>query len=412
MPTYRSQVATVSTAVQTVRDALRPVLDRVLPAGYGARSCGRALKMSVSNGWRCWTIAHTSDPAMAMRAMPGRRGWTQIMRALSDKGADAGEIAQLTAAIDQLDKCLADEGISNATLRAMGASADGGGRRGAELRTASRRAYSSFAKLYGVHASTLVTATILTPTPEPNGIRLAVVNVLDGLRRIRPGLPWPSLTRSGFFELPDGKARYYEGLGDNPAMPQVLSSLTTGNAIGRELIMGCREGRDMIELSDLPSTVDAPIRICTAELSPPASLGKSGQPEHVSLHTTVHVPIPLLVLDVILHKRIQLHLEPSSLMYAGAPTSLEGLRTWSDLVRLPLDASMELCESTRLPKRIAHLDAPYFQALSHAMDAQQEWLAEYDIYRVTIPHPPALAGAAVTFEVAGIAPPAGSAAAA
>ena len=72
---YSAQSAALAAGAMALHDALRRILDSLFPALDGARACGRALGLRRNLGWQLFTIAHTTDYAGIVRALPQRHGW-------------------------------------------------------------------------------------------------------------------------------------------------------------------------------------------------------------------------------------------------------------------------------------------------------------------------------------------------
>ena len=70
---YRQIVHEVSAALEDLRQRLRPMIDRLMPEGYGVRSFSRGTGLELTSAWRCWTVAHVAEPAQALRALPGTK---------------------------------------------------------------------------------------------------------------------------------------------------------------------------------------------------------------------------------------------------------------------------------------------------------------------------------------------------
>ena len=116
---FRSALSQAETAANALSGAIRAVLDPMLPGSSGARSCGRALGLERTLGWKLWTIAHTSDLATTLKVLPGRRGWTQVAAALAKRGGDPAAIAAMRDAAERLHELLSALKRSPALLRAI-----------------------------------------------------------------------------------------------------------------------------------------------------------------------------------------------------------------------------------------------------------------------------------------------------
>jgi hypothetical protein len=160
---FREQWHELIALVNELRSCLRPMLSRLLPAGSGPRSCGRALRTSLGNGFRCWTVAHTADPAVAIRSLPGRRGWEQVVAGLADRGATRSELGDLRKAIEAIESAVHVRGMRRTNLRAFAAGGLDSPDAAAAMRRTRAANHRGNLKVYGVGAKAMTCAAVIGP---------------------------------------------------------------------------------------------------------------------------------------------------------------------------------------------------------------------------------------------------------
>lgn len=404
---FLSRHADVSEAVERVRRALRTCLDQCVPAGAGGRSCGRALGLDRTLGWRCWTIAHTTDLATVLRMLPGSRGWRLILKALEARRVATRELA---TGIDLLQTATARNRLDRDTLRAIGAGRLDGERGSAQLVATRRQAGRANRSLYGVHVARVAGAQLVGPPARDGSIDLAYTAVFDGLGRSRPGPPWPVLVRSVVVDDRSRSAaasttrradrlQVADPIGASPRLPPLVEDLSSEGIAGRELQPGVREGFASVDLADTAPSRSGSLRACFAEIAVKAGTLRHGGTELVNLWYPTHLPCDLLVLDVLLHEGLVRATEPAAALY-GTPLPLTRLSQWSDEIRLPLEAEARPVATPTLPRSMAKIDAPYRELLRRAAAAMGCEIDAFSIHRVVVPAPPLFSGVSMCCEMA------------
>jgi hypothetical protein len=392
---FGSALQRVETAFAAVRLAAAEVLRPLLPASSGARSCGRALGLERTLGWKLWTIAHTADLATGLRAMPGRRGWSQVLTALRQRDAPIAAVAALRQAAEHLEATMAEFRRDPALLRAIGA---GGMDRRAERQKmvgARRRSSRANEQVYGLHAERVIVSALLGPGPTAGTVSLACTTLFDGVRRTRPGMPWPIYGRLATLDTSRGERAFGAPIDATSPLPPLVSDLSSPGLADARLRIGERDGGAFVEIADLGPD-DPPARICTAEFIGVASdPGSSQQPVHLRFGS--QLPTDLLTLEVLVHRSLPLAATPSPWLCA-TPLSIRSLHGWHEEVRLPLEAEPRPIDLSGKPKGRSpaagsrELRRRTAAALGHTLD-------DFEAFEASVPFPPLFGSLFMSFEL-------------
>jgi hypothetical protein len=402
LPPFRDLVQQVAESLSQLRSVLRTVLDRLMPDEYGARSFARSSGLELTSAWRCWTIAHVADPALALKAMPGKRAWRSILQRLEAIGATSDELRQARLAIDRFESIVADGRLDRTTLRALAGGGLESSRESAALLKARRANVRSAALLFGVHCRVQSTTILAAPGPRRHSVSIGYAFAFDRLSRTRPGMPWPILRQSVTVAAdgPRGKIRTLQPLGNDSSLPSVLASLSTPGIVGAEIVSGRRHQWSTIELADVAVDRRRELHLYAAEVLPlageiaPGSILPFGSVDHVLL------PCDLLIVELLVHRGLARHTDPASALYATG-VAPESLASFSDATRLPLEIQTVPVAQPRLPARFGVFADGHLKAIARVAEAQGSLLADYEIFRILLPHPPTYSMLATTLELAG-----------
>ncbi|MHC4832974.1 MAG: hypothetical protein ACYTFH_03570 [Planctomycetota bacterium] len=396
---YLELAGEVEESLTTLRKRLRTAIDRVMPVGYGARSLGRALGLERMTAWRCWTIAHVADAAQAIRAMPGVQGWRKMLSQLEQRGAWASDLEAVREAVDEFESLLKARGVDRTMLRTLADGALDSSREAAGIRSSRRLATKAAARLYGLQAKTFLVSHVLSPGSRSGMLSLGIVAITEGLRRLRPGMPWPIVWNSVAIDESD-ELRRHTPLGDSKKLPNVVEAVSTPGIVGHELKEGFEKGRGRsIELCDVRPENDRGIRICTAENLSGIEVDRDQEFEQVSLHVSFLYPALSAVIEVLVHRDLHRHTEPASALL-GSPLGVESMTDWQARTRLPLETSPREAPAGALPKALTELAPAYEEGLRRVIEAQGSGLEDFDLFRLEIPYPPMYATASLAFELA------------
>ena len=396
---FRHKLDDLAAAGDAIRNELKPLLDRLLPEGYGARSCGRSLDMGRGNGWRCWSVAHAPDGIAAMRSMPGPRGWTQILDALTQRGATEDEIARLRTAIAKLADVLVRHNIDRSTLRAMGAREATGARERTLIRSDRRAAFKASSRMYGLHAKRSIATFCMAPNRDGHPGSVGFAQVIDGIARDRPGPWWTIGLRSVTIPEDTRIPMPYETFGGHAVAPSVVRELSTPGIVGSAVMSGRRANRETIELADIAPEHNGSLRVVYAEILRSAFSMKPGdrlpcQFQHANL-----LPAEELTFEVLVHRALRFTAFPAATLCGTPIFTVEQVIDWRDSARLPLECQPEQADSLAVAGHAASLSESHRVAVAMVAAAQGSDIGEYVIYRLALSHPPIYSSAVISFEL-------------
>jgi hypothetical protein len=371
----------------------------MLPGTSGARSCGRALGLERTLGWKLWTVAHTSDLATTLKVLPGRRGWTQVAASLAKRGGDPTAIAAMRDAADRLHELLAELKRSPALLRAIGA---GGLDRTAErerMVAARRTASRANERVYGVHAELAAVAALLAPGLRKYSLALACTALFDGLTRSRPGMPWPLYARLATLDTRSGQRRLGNPIDGRSALPPTVADLSGPGSLAGRIRSGERDGGAFLQVADLDPSHDARLRVAVAEFVDVAISKRTDGADPVHLRLGNYLPTDLLVLDVAIHASLTRTTDPSPWL-CGTPLSIRSLDGWHEEARLPIECESQAIPPSALAKDLGTAGVAHLEVLRRTAAALRTGLDEFSFHRVRLPFPPLFGSLFMSFELA------------
>ena len=382
---YSRALAEVSAAVEGLSRALRPILEKALPERSGPRSCGRALGLSVTTGWRCWSIAHSTDPAVVLRWLPGRVGWQEILRGLAARGASEAELVSLRAAIERLREAISSHQIRPSMLRSIAAGGLDSERLREGMIKARRDAGRAAATIYGIRAKAVLGGFALGAPDSKRRIALASFALTEGLARLRPGPAWPIFERTCTFKGRDRRRLVSEHGEPEHRLPPLLDDLSTPGIAGTAIRLGERSVPMTLDFDEPPEGETA-IRASFLEVTPNA--GTMGRDErNLNLRMPLKLPIGIAIFDVLLHRDLGLDALPAAAMYGTASMWGED-PAWGAGLRLPLESEAQIVESPALPRSLREAEATYRRLLERAVVRVRARLADFTIHRLAVSHPP------------------------
>lgn len=382
---YQQAVGEVSEAVAALSSSLRTVLLAALPSGSGPRSCGRALGLSVTTGWRCWTIAHSNDPALVLRWLPGRIGWGRILRGFSKRGCGDADLQALQAAIERLRATIDSHHIRPSMLRSIAAGGLDSERLREGMLKARRDASRADATIYGVHAKAIVGGFLIGPPDSKRRIGLATFLLMDALARPRPGPPWPIFQRTCSFR--EGRSRrMLAGAGEpRHRLPPLLDDLSTPGLAEGAIRVGEYPDAPTLDFDEPPAGLDS-VRAAFLEFTPHA--GTMGRDERsLNLRCPIKFPADRAIYDVLLHRSLGIEAPPAAAMY-GAPPRWGRDPGWGTTMRLPLETTTVVVAGPGLPRALRAADSTYRRLLERAAARAGAVLDEFILHRLVVPYPP------------------------
>ena len=385
-PSFDDALASIVPAANVLRDALRSALDRVLPEATGARACGRALGVSAHTGWRCWTIARASDTASLIRALPGSHGWTLILAALARRGCPDAVVETLREAIDRLLRTIAECRVDATMLRSLAAGGLDSHRERETLDRARRSARKANEVCFGVRAEAIA-AAFLFGRPNRNGLLDATSLLLyHGLSRRRPGPDWP-IYRGSVYYAAEGSRRGIAAR-DRRFRSLERDGSTSDLAVG-ELIERIDPASNSLTI-DL-GTIAAHRRPASLDAAFMDHVRRAGSvdssDERGEVRTSILVPTPRIVFEVLLHRDLPREGDMAEAMY-GIPEVFGVEPTLLDAGRLPLAAHAERIDSPRLPAALRRIEPTWQRMIGRGAERLRSPLDHFDRFRIVVADPP------------------------
>lgn len=393
---FADAASDVEAILTALRKQLRMTLDRVLPSDYSARSLGRFLEVDRMTAWRCWTIAHVADPAQALRAMPGGRGWTRLLSRLAKRSATAAEIDAIRHEVARFESLLRRQSLDRSSLKAIAATAAGTEAERTQILAARRAASRGAASLYGVHAKALLVTVLLAPGGQRGTLDSATVAIIEDLRRLRPGAPWPIMQ----YAVTSGTARRRSrrSLMADESMPSLIREASTPGIMGCELTEHTDErGVTVVSLGDVRPTHSRGMRITAAESNHVGALGEA-EIEPFDLSISFLFPADLAVIELLVHRSLARHTDPVGSLI-GTPVGPHNFEYTRLASRLPLEASFRPCKCGVESPRLKAASDAYRVGLSKACSMLHGDVDDFDAFRIELPYPPAFAAASASVEL-------------
>jgi len=399
---FRSARQRAETSARALATATRTALGTLLQESGGARSCGRSLGLERTLGWKLWTVAQSSDLSTLLRALPGRRGWIQIVSALRSRGPVPEAAHGVQVAAEQLLALVGELQRSPALLRAIGGGALDRAVDRDRMVSARRKARRANERVYGLHADLATVHALLAPEAATRRVTLACAAVFEGVVRSRPGMPWPIYARLATLDTRKGTRALGTPVDAKSPLAPVVAELSSPGALRGALRTGAREDGAFLEIADLPAGDRTPMRIATGEFIRGASLRVRGRPDPVHLRLGSYLPADLLALQVLVHRSLSLSTAPSAWL-CGTPLSIRSLEGWTEESRLPLESECERISTAELGQGCGAAGSTSLDLLRRTASAIGHPLDAFDAYQVRVPFPPLFGSLFVSFE---IAPPA------
>lgn len=380
-----------------LRGTLRATLDRVLPSDYSARSLGRYLEVDRMTAWRCWTIAHVADPAQALRAMPGGRAWPSLLSRLAKRGATAEEVAAIRREVERFEVLVQERSLDRQALKTIAAGAPGSERERAAIVAARRSASRGATSLYGIHAKTMLVAVLLAPGRPGDTLVSATLGIIDGLRRLRPGAPWPIMQHSVTSGSARGGARR-AGPGKAGSLPTLLRDASTPGIAEHELTeQADPRGVTVVSLGDLREEHRGGIRVTAADSNRVGRFGDD-EVEPFELSISFLFPADLAVVDLLVHRDLARHTDPVASLI-GTPIGPHNFEQARLASRLPLESAFRSIEAGVASHRMKAATEAYAAGLLEACKRLRRDLDEFEAFRFELPYPPAFAAASASVEL-------------
>lgn len=393
---FSAQSATLAARALALHHALRTLLDRVLPSLDGARACGRALGIRRHLGWQLFTIAHTTDCAGIIRALPQRRGWAIIERALVAKGATKDEMRALLRSVDAFQGLLDTSGEARSMLRAAAAGAlDTKPQRDMTLRMRSD-AMCANAYIHGIKVRSYISSIMIGPARPRGVVDLAAATTIDGLRRTRPGSAWPIYHTMESVDNQRASRGVCSGRYRAPGIPPLVLDLSTNAAVENCLRLRDDGKTQFVELLDRGAARSKSMRLAFLELLPRAGSVRRSDTESRLLFL-MNTPTERAAVEVWLHRSVELRNDPSALLLSSPNLDRRVLSAY-ELERLPLERSAEPITGSRIAGISSRVTACHSELLRRGSDRLGAAMADFRGFRLEVMNPPWMAMLALAFD--------------
>ena len=380
--------------------ALTVVLDEQL---LSSRVIANRLGLDKTLGWACLRVATVHDVKATLIALPGRRGWAKIQKALQKAGCDEATLAALADAITTLRTRLDDAQIDRDALRAIAAGTPGDADeidRDLRLR---RRFFTNARLMWGVSAKAVVATHLLAPRPrDAERLDAASLQVVHGLERHHEGPPWtfhyPASHRPG--EIGPGfrgdEPSRSAGMGLGTEGP-LIEDLSSPGILGDEVVAVSRKRRGesrpvtTFEFANRRPDRRDPVRAVFGGVIEGIEAGapEASAAPFIATHANT-VPTSVLVYDLVLHEDLLDPAPPTVELVAAVDrnTSLQYRLRLEDQLALPLGRTGPGPAPLTLPRTAGDSSSVYRELVGRAAAAIGRDASEFMVFRTVVPHPP------------------------
>ena len=380
---FAATVAEVSALIATLRRALRDALDCVLPELSGARACGRALGLKHNLGWKVYTVATSTDTPTVLRLLPRRAGWTLVLKGLREAKCPEHRLGSLAAAVDRLAEHLDEAHLDRALLRAVAAGGLDNARESLATTRARKAARESNERIYGVRAEAILGTYLIGPPDAHHHVGVFGIVHYEGLRRLRPGPAVPVHRSMQMWHPAWNGVRPGRGTGPG-RVPSLVTDLSDPTLDAGLLRAVERAPGSVVEYLGDGHEPPRGFRAVFADFAPQG--GTVGQADdRADLELGVHFPMAHALLEIWIHRSIRRHSEPDASLFGSSRLELgDDL----DLLRLPLEATVESIASPALPSALAGARRAHRTMVDRGAARLGRPLAEFEGFRVLVPDPP------------------------
>lgn len=402
---FRPILHELDTATAELRQALRDAIERVLPEGtpLSSRSCAEALGIDKTLGWSCMRIATIADVGAILGSLPGRPGWSKVMRGLRQAKCPPSSIEAADAAFKGVYERIGARGLDRKAIRAIAAGRlDAARHRDNEARIR-RQQHESARLVWGVSRQATLAAHLVAPArKDASSVDLASVVIASDLQRHRLGPPWNIFASVYTYAVPSASAAtpiLGEPLDPGSGCP-LMPEFTSPGAFGSELLGGWSGGRWLCDFADRSPSRHRPLQVAFGEVS--RCIGgrwqSPGEPP-VALALPAGMPTATSIFDVMLHREIVTSTSPFAALYATIVHD-PSRREWPDRTRLPMATETTVVPGPALPASLRAVAAPYRRLLTLAAAALDSELDEFVVHRTVVEHQPIPTTTVVRFNLA------------
>ena len=401
---FRPILTELDGAAAELRRSLRAAIEHVLPEGVAlsSRSCADALGLDKTLGWACVRIATVADVSATLGSLPGRPGWTKVLRGLRGANCPDELIAAADAAFGAIYERLTSRGLDRATIRSIAAGrldSRGQADKEAVLR---RKQYESARLLWGVSREASVSANLVAPSrDDPSQVDTVQLEFSHDLRRHRMGPPWSFY--AGVYTVPNagpGSKAIAGGSLDPESGCPLMLEFTSSGAFGSELLGVLSGPRWICEFADRSPKRQGPLQAAFGEVT--RGVGSPWQASDappVSVGRPMGMPTAITVFDMMLHREIRLATQPFAALYATI-THDPHRHQWPDRMRLPMATETTVVDRPALPDSLRSISAKYRKMLAVGAAALDADVGDFTIHRTVMLHQPIPTTMVVRFDLA------------
>jgi len=402
---FRPILSALDGAAADLRRTLRAAIEEVLPEGapLTSRTCADTLEIDKTLGWFCTRIATVADVAATLAALPGRRGWSKVLRGLRHAGCPSDLVEAVDAAFAAIYQRLNSRGLDRGSIRAIASGQLDTGRDRDQLARLRRQMHESARLIWGVSRAAAIGAQLVAPSrQDPSLVDVASVHLSHHLQRHRLGPPWSFFGGSYSFRRPAEPD--VSGIRSEPLDPSTgcpfMGEFSSPGSFGSELLGLEASPYWVCEFADRSPTRQGPLQAVFGEVV--RSLGarwqSPGDPP-VWLGMPSGTPTGWNVFDVLIHREITLATQPYASLYATIVHE-PFRREWSDRTRLPMDSDVSVAPKAALPEPLRELSTKYRAMVAVAAKSLGSDPADFTIHRTVMRHQPIPTTMVVRFNLA------------
>ena len=401
---FRPILTELEGAASDLRRALRTAIELALPEGVAlsSRSCADALGIDKTLGWVCTRIATVADVAATLGSLPGRPGWSKVLRGLRKAGCPSDLVEAADAAFTSIYERMHSRGLDRVTIRSIASGRlDTQGQADKEARLR-RQQHESARLIWGVSREASISAYLVAPSRvDPSQVDLVQLDFSHDLQRNRVGPPWNIYASAHSTKDPSkaSEAMRGESLDADAGCP-LMPAFTSVGAFGSELLGNDSGSRWLCDFADRSPKRQGPLQAAFGEVSRLVGSRWQARTEPpIAIGRPMGVPTGVTVFDVLLHREIALATEPYAALYATIVHDPNRL-AWPDRTRLPMSGETMVVEAPALPSDLRSVSATYRKMLAAGAAALGAEPEAFTIHRTVMLHQPIPTTMVVRFNLA------------
>lgn len=339
--------------------------------------------------WKLSRVIAADDPLAALNHLPGNAGIQLALRAFEKAGASRANVGGVESAVRRLNELIEFHADGRdefeLTLESMGLF-----EREARVESGRELAFRGNSMIWGVQARARVLCNIIAPQKDdPSKQDFAQVAALVEFRRLRPEARW----RLFRYQIHDDqgkdltKEKRPEELADKPegAPPLLMPQFCSPNMPALEVADG-PEGREFV-LPGGPvgkhSAFDCFLGYVARGFPAYATPGN----EHASAASPITLPVETLILDVLLHKDIEIPRVPEVLVYGFPHGGMDNPA--AQRIHNQLPCTERVSELAGSPPAVATALAPQYGRMVASVYSRLGWKPDdFRGYRLEYRFPP------------------------